>query len=53
MTSTDDPQAEYHEVAERRRRGLPDPIASMVAYVLSSSCIAGLAAFLLVSARRR
>ncbi|GAA2243105.1 hypothetical protein GCM10010430_25950 [Kitasatospora cystarginea] len=48
----DELQAEYREVAERRRRGLPDPIASMVAYVLSSGCIAGLATLLLVSARR-
>ncbi|MGK4583503.1 hypothetical protein [Kitasatospora sp. HPMI-4] len=50
MTMADDPQAEYREVAERRRRGLPEPVASMVAYVLSSSCIVGLAAVLLVSA---
>jgi hypothetical protein len=50
--AADELQAEYREVAERRRRGLPDPIGSVIAFVLSSGCIAGLTVILLISARR-
>ncbi|GAA0660155.1 hypothetical protein GCM10010193_08850 [Kitasatospora atroaurantiaca] len=38
---TDD-QAEYHEMAERARKGLPDPPQALMAYAVS---VAGLFAF--------
>ncbi|MFB7663979.1 hypothetical protein ACFC1R_08525 [Kitasatospora sp. NPDC056138] len=47
-----DPLAEYREVAERRRQRRPDPLSAILAYVLSSGCVASLAAILLVCSRR-
>ncbi|GAA2270818.1 hypothetical protein GCM10010430_65810 [Kitasatospora cystarginea] len=46
----DDPQAEYREAAERHRQGLPDPRTALLAYTLSSACIALLAVALLATA---
>ncbi|WP_344640736.1 hypothetical protein [Kitasatospora cystarginea] len=48
----DDLQLEYRQVAERRQRQCPDPLGSLIAYVLSSACVVLLAATPLMSARR-
>ncbi|WP_156178960.1 hypothetical protein [Saccharothrix sp. ST-888] len=48
-----DPLAEYREVAERRRRKLPDPRRAVLAHIASSTCIAAVAAALLASSHWR